>query len=143
MKHVLRIALIFLFIPFNNKASNFSRPDSSKCLSRFDTLTKREVYILAGSMPQFPGGMKAMLDFISKNLNYPRYSNCYNFTVFVSFIVEVDGRLTNKKVLNVSIDPAITEALKMLDKMPEWKPGFFDGTPVPVKYHIPIRFKFG
>jgi len=93
-------------------------------------------------MPQFPEGAKAMMIFISRNLIYPRYIDCSSFTLYMTFVVETDGTLSNKKILNSFNGMGNQEALNVVEKMPSWKPGSCNGTTVPVQFNIPIRFRF-
>ena len=119
-----RTILIFIFVllisPLNSAAGNIRLPeDSTKCLSKFDTLLNRQVFVFVDTMPQFPGGMKAMFKFISLNLNYPREADCIEGTVLVKLVVESNGDLSRKKVLNSFYEPASEEALRVINKMPK------------------------
>ena len=135
------IFILLFFLPL----FSFGQPntkttvDSTKCYSHFDTLANRQIYILVDSMPKFPGGNKAMLDFISKNIKY-HHGDCFTGTVFVSFIVESNGQLTNKKIKKGITKYADNEALELIDKMPNWIAGTCNGELVPVEMIIPIRF---
>jgi TonB family protein len=92
--------------------------------------------------PQFPGGQKALIDFICKNIKYPSAAKNMGIqgTVYVQFTVERNGEVTNRKVVR-SISPELDrEALRMLYKMPKWKPGKKNGFPVRTEMTQPVRF---
>jgi periplasmic protein TonB len=93
-------------------------------------------------MPQFPGGEKELINFISKNVKYPFGArlNDIQGEVVVSFIVNKAG-VVEKVKIKKSVHPKLDkEALKVVHKMPKWTPGFRDGEPVDVIYFLPIRF---
>ena len=93
-------------------------------------------------LPEYPGGIDSLKVFISKNLKWPNDGqDDFQGTVIVSVIVESDGSLTNKTILRGIYDLADKEALRIIDKMPKWIPGKYEGKVVPVKYCIPIKFK--
>ncbi len=93
--------------------------------------------------PEFIGGPQAMMKFISKNVNYPSIcrDNGVQGRVFVSFIIDEEGNVTNvelEKGKNKHLDK---EAIRVIKKMPKWKPGKQRGKAVKVKYTIPVNYK--
>ena len=91
--------------------------------------------------PQFPGGIKACEQFIKENLRYPDTESDVQGRVFVSFMVERDGSLSDIKVVR-GLDPAFDEeALRVVKMMPKWSPGATDGKISVMRYTIPIIFK--
>lgn len=93
--------------------------------------------------PCFPGGDKAVLEFIKRNMRYPKSAkeNGIEGRVIVSFYVETDGRLTNLSIAK-SVDSRLDkEALRIIKKMPKWEPGQFGGKIVRMKYSLPIEFR--
>lgn len=103
-----------------------------------------DVYIVAEKMPQFKGGDKALYEFIAKNLVYPTWEENEQIVgmIFVSFIIEKDGRITEPKIIK-SVDGSKnfdSEVLKLMDKMPLWEPGMQRGKAVRMRYNLPIRF---
>ena len=106
---------------------------------RKDTIN---VYDVVEQMPCFHGGQGRMLEFIEKNLRYPKAleETCVQGRVIVAFVVERSGKLSNVKVVK-SVHPALDkEALRIVKLMPKWIPGRQNGITVRVKYIIPIRF---
>lgn len=95
-------------------------------------------------MPEFPGGMSALINFLSTNLRYPKAAQALGKqgTVRVKFIVRKDGSISNVNV-SKSVDKYLDEeAVRVIKAMPRWKPGTQGGKPVNVIYHLPISFKF-
>jgi periplasmic protein TonB len=112
------------------------------CNSYFDSLQNRTVYLFADQRPEYPGGTQAMFKFIAANFVYPDTVNnnaVISSKVFLSFIVEPDGTISNKAVrrsINLEFDQA---ALRVIDKMPVWIPGRCDGVSIPFVITIPIN----
>jgi len=99
-------------------------------------------FVSVDTPPVFPGGLKKFYSFIGKNIKYPPQAvkNNIQGKVFLEFIVEADGRLSNVKV-DKGLSPELDqEALRVLESSPAWKPGTKDKQPVRVMYHMPISF---
>lgn len=99
-------------------------------------------YWLAEELPEYIGGMDAMYLFLRSELNYPRTAVKKNIqgTVLLEFVVECDGSITNVKPL-VSLCPKCDkEAIRVVKKMPKWKPGIVMGKPIRCQFNLPIRF---
>lgn len=104
-----------------------------------------KVYDVVETMPTFPGGMGAVMKYLSENIQYPYPVPHENYgidgRVICSFIVEPDGTLSNVKVSR-SVDPLLDkEAVRVISSMPKWKPGRHEGKNVRVKYTLPVAFK--
>ena len=94
-------------------------------------------------MPSFPGDQQALLNFLNENVKFPEQAMdvCFSGRVVVSFIVETDGSITNPEIAR-GIHPLLdAEALRVVKLMPKWEPGTKNGTPVKVRYNLPINFK--
>lgn len=94
-------------------------------------------------MPEFPGGTESMMKFLVENIKYPKEAMDKGIAgrVFVEFVVEQDGSLSDVKVLR-SVDPILdNEAVRIVKTMPKWKPGTEGGKTVRVKYVLPIVFR--
>ena len=107
------------------------------------THDKNGVYQIVEEMPQYPGGEDALMDYVSKNVVYPSEAQEKGISgrVFVGFIVEKDGSVSNVKVLRGIGGGCDEEAVRVIKGMPKWKPGKQDGKPVRVSYMMPIIFK--
>lgn len=97
-------------------------------------------------MPQFPGGHRELMTFLSTNIKYPEYQHSSSEEIIsnfkISFIVEKDGSLSNVK-LEKPQSPVWENTFKnVIDKMPKWNPGLHCGQPVRVRYIIPIHIDF-
>jgi TonB family protein len=100
------------------------------------------VFVVVDQMPEFPGGVPALLKFISSEVKYPedaKKSGTHG-KVIVNFIVNKEGKVVNPKITR-GVSPSIDqEALRVVNKMPQWKPGKNKGELVSVKYTLPIAF---
>jgi protein TonB len=92
--------------------------------------------------PEFNGGAKAWSKYMERNLRYPYQAQEENVQgkVFVSFVVEKDGSVSDVKVLRGLGFGCDEEAIKVIKKSPLWKPGKNKGTPVRVRYNMAINF---
>ena len=101
-----------------------------------------EVFVVVEQQPEYPGGMDALRTFLTRNLNYPRSAASAGVSgrVFVSFVVNTDGSLTDVQVLKGIGFGCDEEAMRVVQKMPHWRPGKQSGRAVRVKYNLPIAF---
>jgi len=101
-----------------------------------------EPFIAPEQQPEYPGGAEAMRTFLSRNLTYPRAASSAGVSgrVYVSFVVNTDGSLTDVQVLKGIGFGCDEEALRVIKKMPHWKPGKQSGRPVRVKFNLPVVF---
>lgn len=92
--------------------------------------------------PEFPGGITKFYEFIARNLRYPAEAvkNNTQGRVFISFLVEKDGNLSNIKITRDLGSGTGEEALRVVSISPKWKPGILFGEPVRVMYNININF---
>lgn len=102
-----------------------------------------EVFSVVEQMPSFPGGEAQMMAYISKNLKYPEiaYKSGIQGRVFVKFVVERDGSITNVVVQRGIGGGCDEEAVRVIQSMPKWNPGKQKGETVRVSYMVPIFFK--
>ena len=99
-----------------------------------------EVFAVVEDMPKFPGNVQ---QWISKNIKYPMIAQENNIQgrVFVQFVIERDGSVTDVKVAR-SVDPSLDkEAIRVVKAMPKWTPGKQRNKPVRVSYTVPINFQ--
>ena len=101
------------------------------------------IYEICQVMPQFPGGERAMMEFIGSNVHYPEEAKDKGIEgrVFVSFVVEKDGSVTEVEVRKGIGNLCDEEAVRVVKAMPKWTPGMQDGKPVRVHYNLPFFFK--
>ena len=109
---------------------------------RIEKVQEDSPFDVVEQMPQFSGGMKALMDYLSTNISYPKEAHKKEIQgrVLVRFVVEKDGSISNAEVVK-SVDPLLdAEALRVISSMPNWIPGKQNGKAVRVKYTIPITF---
>lgn len=102
-----------------------------------------EVYVKVEKMPSFPGGQKAMYKYLGENIKYPEEAAKAKIQgkVYIGFIVEKDGKITNAKVLRPVNKYLDAEAINVVINMPKWIPGKQKGKNIRVKYTIPVNFR--
>ena len=101
------------------------------------------VFEVVENMPEFPGGMGGLMQYLSKNIKYPVEAQKAGIQgrVIMQVIIDENGNVTNPKVTQ-PVDPLLdTEAIRVTASMPKWKPGTQRGMPVNVKYTFPIVFR--
>ena len=98
-------------------------------------------YAYAEESAHFPGGDKELSDFLVENIKFPNDPADVQGKVYLSFIVEKDGSLTNIKVLRGLYRPIDEEAIRVVKLMPKWIPGKHNGKIVRQKYTLPIKFE--
>ena len=96
-------------------------------------------FSLVDVKPEFPGGPEAMYRWIEENTHYPPECEVIG-RVVVEFIVEVDGTLSNVKVVRSREPSCDKEAVRVIQSMPRWSPGYHNGNPVRVVCQLPIAF---
>jgi TonB family protein len=103
----------------------------------------QEVFPVVEKQPSYNGGQDAMIKFLIENIQYPPQAkaNKVQGTVFVTFVVEVDGAVSNVKVLRGIGSGCDEEAARVVKMMPNWNPGEQKGKPVRVQFNLPIKFK--
>lgn len=125
------IAVLFILI------SAFAKSQESEAITNPDV------------MPEYPGGSQEMMKFISSNLKYPvlekrENKGSFGCKTIIEFTVDKTGIVKNVFVVRscVGCNACDTEAIKVFEKMPKWKPGTKDNKPVDVKMGMPVFFTF-
>ncbi|HNW69784.1 MAG TPA: TonB family protein [Bacteroidales bacterium] len=100
------------------------------------------VYTYVEEAPSYPGGENARMQFLRNNIKYPKLAlqNKIQGKVYISFIVEKNGSLSNIKVLQGIGAGCDEEALRVVNLMPKWKPGKTQGREVRVVITMPVNF---
>jgi len=107
---------------------------------------ENEVFAIVEVSPEFPGGRDSLMKFIRSNIILRHGQGIPQGTVFVTFVVERDGSLTNIRILR-GIDSfpergADAQAIRIIESMPNWTPGKHQGRVVRTQFNLPIRFSF-
>lgn len=100
-------------------------------------------FVIVEDMPEFKGGDKALLKYIAEHVVYPEIAkeNDIQGTVYVKFVVNEKGKVTNVGLLR-GVDPLLDkEAIKVIESLPDWKPGKQSGKNVKVSMQVPIKFQ--
>ena len=104
--------------------------------------SSQSVYDEVEVMPEFPGGMQAMIEYLYTNIKYPKdaIKQEVGGRVMVMFVVETDGSLSNVRVARKVFPSLDAEAVRVVKSMPKWKPGKEKGRSVRVNFTMPIVF---
>lgn len=105
--------------------------------------TNQKVFDAVEQMPEYPGGMQAMMEFLQTNMKYPEDAAKQKVEgrVMVQFVVETDGSITDVHVAKQVFPSLDAEAIRVVQAMPRWTPGMDKGRVVRVKYNLPIVFR--
>lgn len=149
-KKQLQILTLFFLVTLFSLKVNAQTPVNNKldekkhCVPIFDSTLSRSYYTITDKMPSYRGGKDTLMAKIRKNLKWPGKECCYQGTVIVSFIIESEGQVTNKKIVKGYKENGICkvneEALKVINFLTEWTPGQCEGETVPVQINLPIKF---
>ncbi len=140
---LLNLLLVFIMAPVCAQNSDTSETDED--VPVLEEEQEEPAFIVVEVMPEFPGGQDKMMKFIRDNVKYPQEAQKKEVEgrVVVTFVVEKDGSLTDVKVVRDIGFGCGEEAVRVIKRMPKWKPGTQRGKPVKVKMALPIQFKLG
>ena len=107
-----------------------------------ETPVQAEIFTVVEEQPGYPGGEEARIGFLQQNIKYPEEAKELGIQgrVFVTFVVEVDGSITDVRVLRGIGGGCDEEAVRVVRAMPKWVPGKQRGVPVRVQFNLPIKF---
>jgi len=130
-------AITFIVLFLANSISVKAQIDST-------TTEHQEVFIVVEKMPEFPGGYDSLMQFINTRAVYTEdaISEQVSGRVFVSFFIEVDGSVSEPKVLRGLHPDLDSISLDIINSMPNWIPGEQRGKPAKCRYNLPIRFDY-
>lgn len=102
-----------------------------------------EVFMVVEEMPDFPGGIAKLGEYLAKSIKYPQMARESGIQgrVYINFIVEPDGHVSNVKVMRGIGGGCDEEAVRVVKAMPKWKPGKQRGKAVRVSYNLPVNFQ--
>ena len=108
-----------------------------------EEVQEQEIFQIVEEMPSYPGGEQKLMEYVAKNIKYPQIARETGIQgrVFVGFVVEPDGSVSNVKVLRGIGGGCDEEAMRVIKSLPKWKPGKQRGKAVRVSYQIPVNFK--
>lgn len=142
---LLSASLILIFFacssPEEEKTKTIDIPNTKAETVNKDN-PENPVFLAVEDVPEFVGGESAMLEFIKNTIKYPDEAKKEGIQgrVFISFIVEKDGQISNVEVLRGIGGGCDEEAMRVVKSMPNWTPGQQRGNPVRVQFRMPIKF---
>jgi len=107
-----------------------------------ESAEEMQIFMVVESMPEYPGGEAALYKYLAENIKYPQMAKESGIQgrVFVTFVVERDGRVTDVRVLRGIGGGCDEEAIRVVQGMPKWAPGKQRGKSVRVQYNLPVKF---
>lgn len=104
---------------------------------------EEEIFAVVEQDPEFEGGMEGLYQYLAANIKYPADAKAEGVQgrVFVNFVIEKDGRVSEVKVIRSPDERLSREAERVVKAMPKWKPGRQLGKKVRVSYNLPINFQ--
>lgn len=107
-----------------------------------ETIIEPEIFLIVEEQPEFPGGDVARVHYFSNQIKYPEQAkeNGIQGIVYIGFVVEPDGSISNVSVLRGIGGGCDEEAVRVVKQMPAWKPGKQRNIPVRVRFTLPVRF---
>lgn len=107
-----------------------------------EEVAETEIFTVVETSPSFPGGDEARIRFLTNNIRYPEKAReaSVQGTVYITFVVERDGSVSDVRVLRGIGAGCDEEAVRVIKMMPEWSPGKQRGKPVRVQFNMPIKF---
>lgn len=120
-----------------------SKKDDQTWSDDLTEILKGPVFTVVESMPEFIGGEYARAIFLANNIKYPTFAreSSIQGIVYIQFIIEKDGSVSNAKVLKGIGGGCDAESLRVVNMMPKWIPGIQNGKPVRVLFNMPISYK--
>ena len=102
----------------------------------------QQIFTIVEQMPEFPGGEEELFKYLGKNIKYPSMAreNGITGTVYVTFVVEGNGEISDVKKLRGIGGGCDEEAMRVVKAMPSWRAGKQNGKSVRVQYNLPIKF---
>ena len=102
-----------------------------------------QIFVFVEEYPEFPNGEENLYKYLGSNIKYPHdaLENGIQGTVVVKFVVEKDGSISNVKAVRKIGGGCDEEAVRVVKRMPRWKPGKQSGKPVRTEFTLPIQFK--
>jgi protein TonB len=118
------------------------RSNKQQSMADEEEVAEKEIFTVVETSPSFPGGDEARIRFLTNNISYPQKAReaSVQGTVYITFVVERDGSISDVRVLRGIGAGCDEEAVRVIKMMPEWSPGKQRGKPVRVQFNMPIKF---
>ncbi|MBQ4039330.1 MAG: energy transducer TonB, partial [Bacteroidaceae bacterium] len=132
-------------IPVGFKLQNPAKQEAvSVAQATIVNTNDEQIFKVVEQMPEFSGGMTALMKYLRENIKYPEECMKENIEgkAFVSFVVKKDGSISDIKIMQSSGNEKLdNESLRVVSSMPKWKPGMQRGEVVNVRFSLPIMFR--
>lgn len=135
------IYIIFCLLIADCNASYKQKILSDSCNPTYDTITNTQVYTFVEEAPLYPGGTGSLIKFFEENFKYHK-EGVSNGLFMMEFVIDNTGALIGQRIRNKSKDQLNlmeTEALRVLQVMPKWRPGKCKGKAVNVLFYLPLN----
>jgi periplasmic protein TonB len=141
--YIVLTIIIISFFSINSYGQEIEAEEAPKVAPEIQKRDSNEIFVFVEDSPDFPGGIDSLFAFIHRVMIYPQEAQDSSIqgTVYVSFVVEKDGSLSDIKIIRGVCPSLNAEALRVMKMMPKWKPGKQRGKPVRVKFNMPIAFR--
>lgn len=125
----------------NTQMQEYTAPKVSTQVAE-EEVSEVEIFTVVEEAPSYPGGDEARIRFLQENIKYPQMARESGIagTVYVTFVVERDGSVTDVKVMRGIGGGCDEEAIRVIKAMPKWNAGKQRGKPVRVQFNMPIKF---
>lgn len=125
---------------------NKSKSNQKVTVEDFDTdpaPKEEKIYVAVDVVPEYPGGMPALMQWLGLNIRYPEAAQLNNVQgrVVVKFVVEKNGSIGNVEIVKGVDKDLDKEAMRVIKSMPRWTPGKKDGVPVRTYFNLPVNFR--
>jgi len=117
-------------------------PSANVNVREEEEAAEMQIFSVVEASPEYPGGEAARMKFLQENIKYPQMARESGIqgTVYVTFVVEKDGRVTDVRILRGIGGGCDEEAVRVVQNMPKWIPGKQRQKPVRVQFNMPIKF---
>ncbi len=101
------------------------------------------IFVRVETMPEYPGGMQALLKFVRENIKYPKEAvdKGIEGNVYLKFVIEKTGEIGEVKTLRTPHELLTKEAIRVVKMLPKFQPGMQRGEPVRVWFQMPVTFR--
>lgn len=126
----------------NTQVEEYKAPVAVAKVVEEEAVEEQQIFMVVENAPAFPGGDEARMKFLVENIKYPQMARESGIqgTVYVTFVVERSGSVTDVKILRGIGGGCDEEAIRVVQSMPKWAPGKQRGKPVRVQFNMPIKF---
>jgi len=126
----------------NTQVEEYKAPVAAAKVEEEEDVEEQQIFMVVENAPAFPGGDESRMKFLVENIKYPQMARESGIqgTVYVTFVVERSGAVTDVKILRGIGGGCDEEAIRVVQSMPKWEPGKQRGKPVRVQFNMPIKF---